>query len=159
RSPFGFYSFTLFLLGLFVWRTGIITRLDDFRPLIKRICVICLPLGVVLNTMLVLAPMVIKSPAGLPLISKIMGILVWPILLTLSVGYASAVALLLQSNVWQQRLAPFAFVGRMALTNYILQSIVCTLFFYTTGLYGRMGPALDLIPSVVLYSAQVAFSI
>jgi len=56
-------------------------------------------------------------------------------------------------------LAPFAFVGRMALTNYILQSIVCTLFFYTMGFYGRMGPALDLIPSVVLYSAQVTLCI
>lgn len=159
RSPFGIYSVTLFLVGLFVWRTGIITRLDDSRPLMKRICAICLPLGIVLNVMFVLAPMVIKSPAGIPLISKIMGILVWPILLTLSAGYASGLALLLQSKVWQQRLTPFAFVGRMALTNYILQSIVCTLFFYTTGLYGRMGPALDLIPSVVLYSAQVAFSI
>ena len=56
-------------------------------------------------------------------------------------------------------LGAFAFVGRMALTNYILQAIVCTLFFYTIGLYGGMGSALDLIPSVVLYSAQVAFCI
>jgi uncharacterized protein len=159
RSPFGFYPFTVFLLGLFVWRTGIITRLHDFRPLMKRICFICIPLGVVLNAVLVLAPTVIKSPAGMPLVAKIAGILVWPILLTLSAGYASGVALLLQSNVRQQRLAPFAFVGRMALTNYIMQSIVCTLFFYTTRLYGRMGPALDLIPSVALYSTQVAFSI
>jgi hypothetical protein len=34
------------------------------------------------------------------------------------------------------------------------------LFFYhyTTGLYGRVGPAVGLIPTVILYAAQVVFS-
>ena len=37
---------------------------------------------------------------------------------------------------------------------------MCTLFFYsyTTALYGRIGPAIGLIPTVVLYGAQVVFS-
>ena len=57
-------------------------------------------------------------------------------------------------------LLPFAAVGRMALTNYLMQSVICTLFFYhyTTGLYGRIGPAVGLIPTVTLYGAQVVFS-
>jgi uncharacterized protein len=57
-------------------------------------------------------------------------------------------------------LLPFAAVGRTALTNYLMQSVICTLFFYhyTTGLYGRIGPALGLVPTVVLYAAQVAIS-
>jgi len=55
---------------------------------------------------------------------------------------------------------PFAAVGRMALTNYLLESVLCTLFFYnyTTGLYGRVGPAMALIPTVVLFAAQIVFS-
>jgi hypothetical protein len=46
------------------------------------------------------------------------------------------------------------------LTDYLMQSVLCTLFFYhyTTGLYGRIGPAIGLIPTVILFSAQVAFS-
>jgi uncharacterized protein len=57
-------------------------------------------------------------------------------------------------------LLPFAAVGRTALTNYLMQSVICTLFFYhyTTGLYGRIGPALGLVPTMVLYAAQVAIS-
>jgi uncharacterized protein len=68
--------------------------------------------------------------------------------------------LITQSETWKERLRPFAAVGRMALTNYLLQSILCTLFFYhyTTGLYGKVGPALGLIPTVVLYGLQVPFS-
>lgn len=57
-------------------------------------------------------------------------------------------------------LFPFAAVGRMALTDYLMQSVLCTLFFYhyTTGLYGRIGPAIGLVPTVILYGAQVVFS-
>lgn len=51
-------------------------------------------------------------------------------------------------------------MGRMALTRHLTESILCALFFenYITGTYGRIGPAADLIPTVVLYSAQVVFS-
>ena len=55
---------------------------------------------------------------------------------------------------------PFAAVGRTALTNYLLQSVLCTLFFYhyTTGLFGRIGPAVGLVATVILFAAQVVMS-
>ena len=46
----------------------------------------------------------------------------------------------------------------MALTNYLMQSILCVVFFRITGLYGHVGPAVGLIPTVMLYAMQVAFS-
>jgi len=60
----------------------------------------------------------------------------------------------------RKRLTPFAAVGRMALTDYLMQSVVCTLFFYhyTTGLYGGVGPVWGLVVTVILYSLQVVFS-
>jgi uncharacterized protein len=47
----------------------------------------------------------------------------------------------------------------MALTNYLTQSVLCTLFFYhyTTRLYGRIGPAAGLVPTLLLFAAQVVF--
>jgi uncharacterized protein len=38
--------------------------------------------------------------------------------------------------------------------------VLCTLFFYryTTGLFGRVGPAIGLVLTVLLYGAQVWFS-
>ena len=62
----------------------------------------------------------------------------------LMIFYVSAVILLVQKEIWHERLAPLASVGRMALTNYLLQSVVCTLIFYGygLGLYGEFGPLL-----------------
>ena len=34
----------LFLAGLWVWRSGIVERLAEYRPLLKRVCSVCLPL-------------------------------------------------------------------------------------------------------------------
>jgi uncharacterized protein len=41
-----------------------------------------------------------------------------------------------------------------------MQSVFFTVFFYhyTTGLFGRIGPAWGLVPTVVFYALQVAFS-
>ena len=78
----------------------------------------------------------------------------------LSLGYASTVVLLWQDPVWQRRLMPFSYVGRMALTNYLLQSLICTTIFYSygLGLYGRVGPLANIFLGLAIYSAQVPFS-
>ncbi len=75
----------------------------------------------------------------------------------LSLGYASTVVLLWQDPVWQRRLMPFSYVGRMALTNYLLQSLICTTIFYSygLGLYGRVGPLVNIFLGLAIYSAQV----
>jgi uncharacterized protein len=76
----------------------------------------------------------------------------------MSAGYAAGLAVLIQNEAWKRTLTPFAAVGRMALTNYLTESVVCTLFYYSTGLYGKVGPAWGLVPTVVLYGAQTVFS-
>src|ERR1700752_4249057 len=78
----------------------------------------------------------------------------------LSLGYVSTVVLWWQNPVWQRRLMPFSYVGRMALTNYLLQSLICTTIFYSYGfgLYGRVGPLADLFIGIVIYSLQIPFS-
>jgi uncharacterized protein len=47
----------------------------------------------------------------------------------------------------------------MALTNYLLQSLICTWFFHWTKLYGKVGPAMGLIPTVVLFAIQIPVSV
>ncbi len=57
-------------------------------------------------------------------------------------------------------LAPLALVGRMPLTNYLMQSVVfSTLFYgYAMGLFYRVGPALSLPIAFGLYAIQVLYS-
>ena len=58
-------------------------------------------------------------------------------------------------------LRPFTAVGRLALTNYLLQSIICTTLFYSWGfgLYGRVHPLLGFVPTIAIYAGQVMVSI
>jgi uncharacterized protein len=157
---FAAYALFLFLLGLWVWRSGIVERLDEYKPLLKRVCAWCLPLGVALNAFVVVVQ-ARHVPGGKPtLIGYLATVIFFPAAHLLSAGYASGLAVLIQKPAWLRRLSPFAAVGRMALTDYLTQSVICTLFYYnyTTGLYGRVGPAMGLIPTVVLYGVQVVFS-
>jgi len=146
---------SIFLLGLWVWRTGALQRLDEYRPVLKRVCAICLPLGLALNTASELLVSLRPDATSTDWFANVLGVIFPPIL---SAGYASGLALLLGHDVWRRLLMPFAAVGRMALTDYLLQSVVCTAFFYLTGLYGKLGPVWDAFAAVVIYSLQVVFS-
>jgi len=156
---FAIYASGLFLLGMWVWRAGIVQRLEEYRPVLKRVCAWCLVIGLIVNIYVATVKAIIP-PATVSLWAWSAGVLFLPAAHLLSAGYMSGLALLFLHKDWQRLLLPFAAVGRMALTDYLMQSVLCTLFFYhyTTGLYGRIGPAIGLVPTVVLYGAQVLFS-
>ncbi len=156
---FAIYATALFLLGMWVWRAGIVERLKDYEPVLRRVCAWCLPIGAVIS--MYVASVMVWLPRGkVSLWGFFAGILWLPGAHVLAAGYMSGLAVLFQRQDWRKRLAPFAAVGRMALTDYLMQSVFFTLFFYhyTTGLFGRIGPAVGLIPTVLFYALQVAFS-
>jgi len=156
---FAIYAVGLFLLGMWVWRAGIVQHLEDYKPVLKRVCAWCLSVGLIVNIYMAVVQAVVP-PAKVSLWAWSAGTFFLLGSHILSAGYVSGLALLFLRPDWRRRLLPFAAVGRMALTDYLMQSVLCTLFFYhyTTGLYGRVGPAIGLIPTVVLYGAQVLFS-
>ena len=79
----------------------------------------------------------------------------------LCLGYAATLALLLRRESWKERFRPVAAAGQMALTNYLLQSLVCTFIFYSYGLawYGRVGRASALALALAIYAAQLPLSL
>ncbi|MFC5579148.1 DUF418 domain-containing protein [Lysobacter niabensis] len=80
--------------------------------------------------------------------------------LGLGCAYAAGFALLFQRPAWQRWLRWLAPVGRMALTNYLIQTPVCLALFYGTGLgLGQAGgyPARYLAWAAI-FAAQIAFS-
>lgn len=156
---FAIYATSLFLLGMWVWRSGIVQRLDEYRPILKKVCAWCLPIGLAIN--IYTATVFALVPRGKVSLWAWSAGTLW--LLgshILSAGYVSGLALIFLHQDWRRWLTPFAAVGRTALTNYLMESVLCTLFFYhyTTGLYGRIGPAWGLVPTVILFSAQVVAS-
>ena len=78
----------------------------------------------------------------------------------LMLAYVAAISLLALRPAWGRRLSALAPVGQMALTNYLLESIIGTLIFYGYGLalFGRVGAAWGIVLTVVIYLLLIPFS-
>lgn len=77
-----------------------------------------------------------------------------------ALGYASAVLFLINAGVFKMLWRGFANVGRLALTNYLMQSIICTLFFtgFGAGYFGRLSQGQLYLFAIELFVLQVIFS-
>lgn len=81
--------------------------------------------------------------------------------LVLSAGYAAGVVLLVRSGRVPRLVHGLASAGRMALTSYLSQSILANLLFMGFGLalFGQLSRAELLLLAVVVFAAQVLFSV
>jgi uncharacterized protein len=152
----------IFLFGLWVWRQGIIQNLASNAELMRQCQRHGLWVGLVFNGATVAVMEVFQPnpmvPSAWGLVANVTGSVGMP---AGSLFYASTLALLWQNPEWRARLEPFGAVGRTALTNYLLQTVVCTTLFYSWGggLFGTVGPLLALVPTLTIYAAQVALSV
>jgi len=156
---FAFYASALFMLGMWVWRQGIVQNLPEYAPVFRRVAAWAIPVGLIVNVYVTTLNIVL--PHGrISLAGWSAGVLWLPGAHLLAAGYMAALALLFLHPVWQRLLHPFAAVGQMALTNYLAQSVIFTTYFYHTGsgLYGTVGPAACLAYGAGLYFLQVVFS-
>jgi uncharacterized protein len=133
----------LFLFGFVIGRSGIIRDLAAFRPHLRKAAMIGLGAGLPLTIAQgAVDPVVMiagsaggQVGAGMVALVMLGQLLGAPIL---AVGYLSTLALLtLRFGVAR----PLAAVGRMALTAYLLQSLLTLIVFAGFGQYGRLGPA------------------
>jgi uncharacterized protein len=76
-------------------------------------------------------------------------------------AYAAVLLLVFQTKRGARLLAPLAATGRMALTTYLTQSVICTTLFYSYGfrLIGRVGYTGMFVITVVLFAVQMAVSV
>ena len=151
--------FSMFLLGLYVGKQRIFNNLSEHQTLIRRIMWTGLIVGVVFNGIFLKTNL---DPTWVPqayrhLASSGARTIGAPALMLF---YVSAIITLLRKESWQSRLNQLAPVGRMALSNYLMQSVLCTLIFYGygLGLYGEISPTLGLILSSSIYIGQMRFS-
>lgn len=145
----------LFLLGAFVWRTGVIQDASRHRPLFWTVASVGL-VGGALLTLATEGRSLVNWPSLGPA-----NLFAWPLApIVLALGYAASVVLLATAQSSQGMLGWAGPLGRTAFTNYLLQSVVLGWIFYGygLGLFGRMGSATALVLGVTVYVAQAVFS-
>ncbi|MFC2121859.1 DUF418 domain-containing protein, partial [Bacteroidota bacterium] len=78
----------------------------------------------------------------------------------LALLFISSISILYRNIRWQKILNPLSWIGQMALTNYLMQSIVFTLVFYNygLGLIGRYSIFQLLGISIIFYIIQIIIS-
>ena len=139
----------LFLLGACAWRAGVFR--GERRSLLRTTSV----LGLVLGGGVVWA----ESSGAIDFRTWRDAASRWGSIL-LALGYGATVLVAFERATVARVLSVFAPVGRMALTNYLTQSIVLGAIFYGwgLGLFGRLGEASAAAIGVALFVAQVVAS-
>jgi uncharacterized protein len=150
-----------FLFGVYIWRQGYLRTPSAHLEWWKKARRIGFPVGLIANGIAVLIAWYFQPNPEQPTAPSVVLFALESLgVPALSLAYTATVVILWQDSKWQQRLLPFSFVGRMALTNYLLQSLIFTTIFYSYGfgLYGRVGPLANIFFAVIVYLLQIPFS-
>ena len=155
----GFNVLAMFLIGAYFGKRRIFNDVAAHRPLFRRLLVVGMIVGLASNALyatLIMSAARFEPSGSLVLATAAQGIGA-PLL---SLAYISAICLLALRPAWQRLLRVLAPVGQMALTNYLLESIICTLIFYGygLGLFGKMGSAVGILLTVAIFLLLIPFS-
>jgi uncharacterized protein len=153
------FILAMFLFGLFAAKIRIFQQVQEHSRFIRKVWI---------GSLLVSIPMVLLELYSSANVSEMESTMFdfYYLLGHLLSGasmcffYISSLTLITNKNGLVQQLAPIGKVGRMALSNYLLQTILCTTFFYSYGfgLYGKVSPASGVIITLVIYGMQIVLS-
>lgn len=160
---FGFYvqMATTMLIGVLIGGHHLERRISELMPWIRRLQWWLLGIGLVCALAFGIIFEVNRTPGPSPI--KVLGSICYVLSrISLMLFYVLTIVRLAQAPAWQARFAPMAAAGRMPLTNYLMQTLICTTLFYGWGLgwWGRVGPAAQLaLAFVIFFAVQVPLSL
>jgi uncharacterized protein len=151
--------FGIFLLGLWAGRRRIFEDPAAHRVLLRRLIAIGFPVGIaataVGTALRSIPPEEFLAITWMPLAMSVTATLGT---LPFALAYIATATLLMERVEWRGRLAHFAPVGRMALTNYLAQTVICLALFYGGGLVGQVGAIFGIFAALVIFPIQMAWS-
>jgi hypothetical protein len=148
----------MFLIGSWFVRSGVMENTRAQLPLFRKLALYGLPIGIglgLLGSLVALSHVPGDERDGFMLARGLAMLGNLPACL----GYVGLVVLMLHSNSVFARIRVLAPLGRMALTTYLLQSLICSLYFYGYALgHWGMARASQLVFVIVVFALQLAFS-
>ncbi len=152
-------ALAMFLIGVVFMRNGYLARPAEHKAFFKRLFAISLPLG--LSGAFVVAhfsPQVSQLDPGWSSVIVVIGHAVGGFFLAMT--YLSLIVFCSQRGMFTKLRQLVADMGRMALTNYLVQSLIATTlyFSYGFGLYGKISPLHGIFIVVAIYLVQMVYS-
>ncbi len=149
----------MFLLGFLAARKGFIQNYREKYAFYVKLLRWTLPVGLITSVLYVIATKYSARtvPDGWTLLSAAMHIIGG---ITLGLAYISVIIILFikgKSAFFERYFVP---VGRMALTNYLMQSLITALLFHSYGLslFGKVEVWQGIILTVIIFTLQIFFS-
>ncbi len=146
----------MFLLGLAAGKAGIFKPDTPHLGFIRKVRTMTLLISVPFVVLLALFKLEIigagvKNDTFVQLFTSLSGV-------SLCLFYISFLTLLLRNGQWQKRLRPLGYVGQMALTNYLSQTIISVGIFVGLGFYNDVSILVGTLMALGIYTLQVVFS-
>lgn len=154
------FVLVLFLAGLYAGRRNVFRDLEGNLSFIKKVWSVSGLLGILLTVFYVCIELEALLP-GPALTMILLEVSKHISMILLSFFYMTSLLLLLASKkISQNVFTPLASMGRMTLTNYLLQSFICVFIFYGFGLgyIGKVSLLQVLLLTLIIYSLQVVVS-
>ena len=149
----------IFILGFWLVATEKITKHQEHHTFFKILARVGLGIGIPLNVASIL---IIQHPAaGISGILQGVGQMIFYVAqYLLSAGYLGIVVCALNKKMWQEFFSAFSPMGQMALTNYLMHSVILTSIFYgyAGGQYGEISRAPQMLIVIAIILSQMIFS-
>ncbi|HEV7699349.1 MAG TPA: DUF418 domain-containing protein [Pyrinomonadaceae bacterium] len=149
----------MFLLGVWVYRKGILREPSAHAELIRKVLIYGGILGLFGN--IALAALARSEAPFPPTLAAAFGVSGYAFgVPAMALAIIAAITTLWQNEVRRRVLGVLAPVGRMALTNYVLQTATCVTIFYGYGFgqFGKYGAASATLIALAIFAVQIAFS-
>ncbi len=151
---------TTMLIGFLIGRHRLVQRIDEFTPQVVRLQYWSLGIGIGSALLLAYGEKTV-SPLDLSAKGIVVSLSYVICRISLMTFYVTTLIRLTRDSVWRQRCLSIAAVGRMPLTNYLLQTAIATTIFYGWGLgfWNGGGPLVWLLLAIAIYFVvQIPFS-
>jgi uncharacterized protein len=149
----------IFILGFWLVVTEKITKHQEHHKFFSLLAKVGVCVGIPLNVASIL---IIQHPAtAISVVLQGVGQTLFYIgQYLLSAGYLGLVVCALNKQIWKKFFAAFSPMGQMALTNYLMHSVILTSIFYgyAGGQYGEISRAPQMLIVIAIIVTQIILS-
>ena len=154
-----------FLLGFWISKAGILKKINKNKKFRSRLLIISLVVTAILIPFYYfilddLYPVIRKTLAVKWLIysASLFFRILWYVLTTACVTLYATILISLSRSAKEKWFLPLAYFGQMALSNYLIQSLVLVPYFLLTNKFKSVPPAEGFILFLIVFALQLLFS-